>query len=62
MVCPLFQGLTPTHLGEDLVQVQQVLPYAVHVQRVHERGTGHQQEGQDDQLAEILFGCTHCRL
>jgi hypothetical protein len=29
------------------------------VQGVHERGAGHQEEGEHDQLAEILLGCTH---
>ena len=56
------QGCSTIHLGEDLVQVEQVLPHAVDVRRVHKRRTGDQGEGQHDELAEILFGCTHTQL
>jgi hypothetical protein len=46
-------GSSPPHLGNDLVQVEQVLPHAVDVQRVHERGAGHEEEGEHDQLTEF---------
>jgi hypothetical protein len=35
--------------------VEEVLAHAVDVQRVHGCSAGHQEEGQHDQLAEILL-------
>jgi len=46
---------SPADLGEDLVEVEEVLAHAVDVQRVHGCSAGHQEERQHDQLAEILF-------
>lgn len=46
---------SPVHLGQDPVEMEQMLPHPVHMHRVHCRRAGHEKEGQHDQLAEILL-------